>query len=136
MAADHPDEVEEWLTGRVETWVETYKKAMLTPVVLHLVATHQPVTVSDLTLRLGETTGWQLTERGLYRTVKRLQDSGFLVNDHVDAPRTGAKRKLLSLSPVGAAFLDGIRANLVRWPEQDESDDSQADGRPGTARIR
>lgn len=117
MSATHPDESEEWVAGRVESWVETYKKAMLAPVILRLVAIHQPVAVASLTAHLTAVTGWQITQRGLYRTVKRLQDSGLLVGENIDAPRTGAKRKELSLSPLGARFLAGVDANLVDLPE-------------------
>lgn len=116
MAAAHPDETAEWMAGRIETWVETYKKAMLTPVVLRLVALHQPVTVATLTDRLVAATGWQITERGLYRTVKRLQDSGFLAGASIDAPRTGAKRKELTLSPLGDQFLAGVDASIIDLP--------------------
>ena len=121
MNAAHPDENEEWLTGRVESWVETYKKAMLTPVVLRLVAIHQPVTVATLTSRLTAVTGWRVTERGLYRTVKRLQESGFLTGANIDSPRTGVKRKELALSPFGDRFLSGVDANLIELPENNAS---------------
>ncbi|QZY51944.1 helix-turn-helix domain-containing protein [Leucobacter tenebrionis] len=117
MNPTHPGENEEWMSGRIESWVETYKKAMLTPVILRLVAIHQPVTIATLLADLTARTGWQITERGLYRTVKRLQDSGFLTSDDVAAPRTGAKRKELALSDLGARFLEGIDANLVQLPE-------------------
>ncbi|WP_289020190.1 helix-turn-helix transcriptional regulator [uncultured Ornithinimicrobium sp.] len=116
MSALHQDENEEWVTSRIESWVETYKKAMLTPVILRLVATHQPVTVAALTNFLVAATGWQVTERGLYRTVKRLQDAGFLNGENIDAPRTGAKRKELTLSPLGGQFLAGIDTNLIQLP--------------------
>lgn len=130
MAAESPDiatgeagdsaaltpEEREWLDHRVESWVETYKKSMLTPVTLSLVAEHQPAEVSTIAESVTGATGWQITERGLYRTVKRLQDSGLLQSTAVAAPRTGAKRKLLTLTPLGASFLDGIRGNLVEVP--------------------
>lgn len=117
MSPTHPDESEEWMAGRIESWVETYKKAMLTPVILRLVAISQPVTIAALLGHLTTSTGWQITERGLYRTVKRLQDSGFLTSEGVDAPRTGAKRKELALSPLGVQFLAGIDANLIELPD-------------------
>lgn len=115
VAAPTPEE-REWLDHRVETWVETYKKSMLTPVTLSLVATHQPAEISTIAEAVTTATGWQITERGLYRTVKRLQDSDLLQSTAVAAPRTGAKRKLLTLTPLGASFLDGIRGNLVEVP--------------------
>ncbi|WP_207950068.1 helix-turn-helix transcriptional regulator [Nocardioides ochotonae] len=113
MAASRPSEDQEWVTSRIESWVETYKKSMLTPVVLNVVDAHGPAGVADIARHIAASTGWQLTERGLYRTLKRLEDSGLLASIGVDAPRTGAKRKELSLTPLGAAFLDGARAHLV-----------------------
>ncbi|WP_166828454.1 PadR family transcriptional regulator [Brevibacterium limosum] len=115
MAAETPEE-QEWLDHRVDSWVETYKKSMLTPVALSLVATHQPAEISTIAEAVTAATGWQITERGLYRTIKRLQDSGLLVSAAVDAPRTGAKRKLLSLTPLGASYLSEIRGHLVEVP--------------------
>lgn len=121
MHAAHPDENEEWVASRIESWVETYKKAMLAPILLRLTAIHQPVTVNALTAHLAATTGWHVTERGLYRTVKRLQDSGLLVSRAVDVLRTGAKRKELSLTPLGGRLLSGIGANIVELPRDDAS---------------
>ncbi|KHS50759.1 PadR family transcriptional regulator [Brevibacterium linens] len=117
VAAPSPEE-QEWIDHRVDTWVETYKKSMLTPVTLSLVATHQPAEISTIAEAVTAATGWQITERGLYRTIKRLQDSGFLESSAVDAPRTGAKRKLLSLTSLGASYLSGIKDNLVEVPEE------------------
>lgn len=116
MPGARPDESQEWVADRIESWVETYKKSMLTPVVLSLVAAHQPTGVAQIADAITASTGWQITERGLYRTLKRLQDSGLLTSADVDAPRTGAKRKELSLTPLGAAFLAGVTGNLVELP--------------------
>ncbi len=113
MAAQHPSESQEWVSDRIESWVETYKKSMLTPVILAIIASRQPVGVADVADRVAATTGWQVTERGLYRTLKRLQDSGLLTSTDVDAARTGAKRKELSITTLGAEFLSGVTANLV-----------------------
>lgn len=117
MPAHHPSESQEWVSNRIDSWVETYKKSMLTPVILTLVAAHQPATVAGIADQVSSTTGWQITERSLYRTLKRLQDSGLLTSTDVSAPRTGAKRKELSLTPLGSQFLTGITANLIELPE-------------------
>lgn len=109
----HPTEEQEWVVSKVESWVETYKKSMLTPVILRAVADRQPVTVAGVAENVASLTGWSITERGLYRTLKRLQDSGLLSSEDVDAPRTGAKRKELSLTPLGTQFLAGITASLI-----------------------
>lgn len=110
---DRPSETEEWMADRIDSWVETYKKSMLTPVILTLVARHQPTSIATVTELLGANTGWHVTERGLYRTVKRLVDSGLLHSVEVDAPRTGVKRKELTLSALGAQFLEGVSANVI-----------------------
>lgn len=104
-----PHESDEWLQARVESWVETYKKAMTTPVVLQVVAELAPVGIATLASAVEERTGWHLTERGLYRTVQRLEASGFLAASDVEAPRTGARRKLLSLSAEGERYLAALR---------------------------
>lgn len=119
MPAQRPSESQEWVSDRIEAWVETYKKSMLTPVVLALLAADQPAGVAEVADRVSASTGWQITERGLYRTLKRLQDSGLLTSVDVDAPRTGAKRKELSLTPLGAEFLAGVATNLVELPRAD-----------------
>lgn len=109
----HPGEEQEWVEARVESWVETYKKSMLTPVVLRAVADSQPATVAGIAAAVDAATGWQVTERSLYRTLKRLQDTGFLDSTDADAPRTGAKRKEMSLTGLGSRFLAGITACLL-----------------------
>lgn len=111
-----PSEDEEWLAERARAWVDTYKKSMLTPVLLAQVGRAAPVTIAELAHAITETTGWDLTERGLYRTVKRLEDARLLSSVEVDAARTGAKRKELSLTADGAALLRAITAHLVALP--------------------
>ena len=53
-------------------------------------------------------TGWRLTERGLYRTLRRLTSLGLLRVEEVAAPRTGAKRKDYSPTTLGIAYLARI----------------------------
>lgn len=116
LSVARPGEEQEWVQARVESWVETYKKSMLTPVILRAVADSQPVTVANIAADVAAATGWQITERSLYRTLKRLQDTGFLHSAEVDVPRTGAKRKEISLTGLGSQFLAGITASLVEFP--------------------
>ena len=109
----HPGEKQEWVEDRVSSWVETYKKSMLTPVILSLASAHQPMSIADIAAGIASTTGWQVTERGLYRTLKRLQAEGLLHGTDVDVPRTGAKRRELSLTDLGAEFLAGVTEHLI-----------------------
>lgn len=113
---ERPDETEEWLEHRVGAWVETYKKAMLTPMVLGVVAARGDAEVAVIAQDLARATGWQLTERGLYRTLQRLEASGLLASTDVPAARTGARRKRLSVTSAGARLLAGIDAHLVTMP--------------------
>ncbi|MCT2182783.1 PadR family transcriptional regulator [Brevibacterium casei] len=124
--AHRPTETEEWLSDRVESWVDTYKKSMLTPVILAIVAAEQPTGIARIAEAVTAETGWTVTERGLYRTLKRLEDSGLLSTAEVDAPRTGAKRKELSLTRLGEGLLSGIRANLVTVPDRTDQGSDRA----------
>lgn len=119
MTSSRPTEAQEWVTHRIEAWVETYKKAMLTPVLLQLIALHESATVATLIQQVSDSTGWSLTERGLYRTLKRLQDLGLVTSVATSVPRTGAKRKELSLTAEGAALLAGIAAHLITLSDAD-----------------
>ena len=112
-----PGEEQEWVDARIESWVETYKKSMLTPVILGAVAARQPVSVAGIAAEVASATHWTITERSLYRTLKRLQDAGFLHSEEIAAARTGAKRKEISLTVLGARFLAGINESLVDLPE-------------------
>lgn len=116
MTVRRPSENEEWVSNRVEGWVETYKKSMLTPVILSVISRHSQASVVEVAERVATETGWQVTERGLYRTLKRLEDSGLLVSTEVAAARTGAKRKQIQLTNLGTRFLAGVTANLVKLP--------------------
>ena len=113
MAPSRPEESEEWLADKIDSWVETYKKSMLAPVILSIIGRHQPAGITTIAEAVARSTGWHVTERGLYRTIKRLQDSGLIASAAVEAPRTGAKRKDLSLTPLGQRYLEGITSNLV-----------------------
>jgi DNA-binding PadR family transcriptional regulator len=114
--AERPAEDEEWVTHRVSAWVDTYKKSMLTPVILRLVEAHEPATVEQIATGISSSTPWQITERGLYRTLKRLEDSDLLNSREVHAPRTGAKRKEFTTTTLGRALADGIDDNIVSLP--------------------
>lgn len=109
----HPKESEEWLEGLVESWIETYKKAMLAPVILDILRATAPVGIGEVAQALHCRTGWHVTERGLYRTIQRLEGSGLVASEAVDAPRTGARRKVLALTPAGERYLDRVRAAHV-----------------------
>ncbi|MFV0318019.1 MAG: hypothetical protein ACK5O2_13795, partial [Microthrixaceae bacterium] len=59
-------------------------------------------------------TGWSITERGLYRTLRRLASDGLLEVVEVRAARTGAKRKEYSLSGSGSAYLGRLERSVLQ----------------------
>ncbi|MDO4687098.1 MAG: PadR family transcriptional regulator [Corynebacterium sp.] len=101
------------MVGKIEQWVETYKKSMLTPAILSIVAANNPCTVAEIAAALQQQTQWQITERGLYRTIKRLENSDFLVSVEVAGQRTGKKKKEISITDVGEVFLAAISDSLI-----------------------
>ncbi len=60
-----------------------------------------------------QVTGWSVTERRLYRTLKRLADSGALSVRKVDMARTGAKSHDFELAPLGHNYLCNIEQELL-----------------------
>lgn len=103
----------EWAGELARSWVEVYKKSATTLALLRIVCADGPISAAAIAPRFAETTGWTLTDRGLYRTLRRLADSGVLSLEKVDVARTGAKRQDFALTPVGRAYLDRIERELV-----------------------
>jgi len=58
-------------------------------------------------------TGWSLTERGTYRTIRRLASAGLLSMNEVGAARTGAKRKEYHLTERGHEYLRQIEGRTI-----------------------
>lgn len=104
----HPVESDEWLDELIRRWNEMFKKSMTSLVLLRLIGDRDDVEVADLQTRLTATTGWTLTERGLYRALQRLAADGLLAVHPVPAPRTGAKRNTFRLTPLGMEFIAAI----------------------------
>lgn len=103
----------EWVEELAASWVEVYKKAATTHAILRLVTEAGPIPAHDLTVLLHERTGWTFTERGLYRTLKRLAGAEVLAIERVAVPRTGAARQDFSITPVGAAYLARIEEETL-----------------------
>ena len=111
--APRPSESDEWLDELVATWTEMYKKSMVTVVLLRTIGAVERASVDEIASGLGGSTGWSLTERGLYRTLRRLASSGLLHTVEVDVPRTGVKRKDFELTDLGKRYLTRIEAGLL-----------------------
>ena len=99
------DEDAEWVEELIGSWVEVYKKSATTLALLRIVRDSGPLPAAEM--------NWSITERGLYRTLRRLADAGALRIAKVAVARTGARRQDFALTPVGEAYLRGIEARLV-----------------------
>lgn len=103
----------EWAEELARSWVEVYKKSATTLALLRILRDEGPLAAAGIAPRFTETTGWTLTERGLYRTLRRLAEAGVLSTRRVDVARTGAKRQDFALSPVGRLYLERLEDELV-----------------------
>ncbi|MFT4189411.1 MAG: PadR family transcriptional regulator [Aeromicrobium sp.] len=108
-----PESAEDELLDELHRgWLEVYKKSMTTLVLLRIVA-EGPTRTDDAAAAFTESTGWPLTERGLYRTLKRLTDCGFLEVTRHPGRRTGAARHEYALTDRGRRHLARLESSLV-----------------------
>ncbi|MEK7599803.1 MAG: PadR family transcriptional regulator [Patescibacteria group bacterium] len=96
---------------QVYSWLETHKKSGLSYAVLRLLK-HKPMWSKDLTEQLTAVTGWQISERALYRLLRRMQKQGLVSHITEAAPRTGADRKVYRLTTEGELFSESIKDEL------------------------
>jgi PadR family transcriptional regulator PadR len=106
------NEADELLDELVLQWVEMYKKSVVTVVILRKLR-HTPLWAKKLEQSLVLETGWDMTERGLYRTLQRLTSLGLITYSEVDVPKTGAPRKNYMLTPFGEAYLSRVEQQMV-----------------------
>lgn len=118
---DDPDaltgEELEWVDELARSWTEVYKKSATTLVLLRIVDRIGPASVQEISPAYTDATGWSITERGLYRTLKRLADTGALDTAPVSVARTGARRNDFSLTSVGRAYRARLEKALVSGPD-------------------
>ncbi len=111
-------EESEWLEELISQWAEVQKKSTTTLVLLRSIrefeAESQPANAAALTERFTAVTGWTITERALYRTLRRLVDCRILESMEVVVPRTGKKRNDLILTALGGEYLERIEAIYAR----------------------
>lgn len=103
-------EADEWLEELVTSWLEVYKKSMTTLVLLRIVAERAPVPAATIRTEFTDRTGWPITERGLYRTLKRLAASDLLSVEPVAVARTGRPRKDYALTDLGRDYVARLEA--------------------------
>lgn len=95
----------------VHSWLEVHKKSALSYLILRLLKAEK-LWSKDIEMRLRELTGWKLTEKSLYRTLRRMKQQGTIEFESVEAERTGATRKVYSLTPEGEEVLKQMKQHL------------------------
>lgn len=107
------DEEDELLDELVRAWVEVYRKSATTRVLLRMIADDGPMNTSTVSETLARRTGWEPTERGLYRTLRRLSGLGLLAVHAQPGQRTGRQQHVYEITERGTAYLQRIEAALV-----------------------
>lgn len=107
-------ELEEYQTELINKWEELHKKSMVTLLILFAL-TESPMWSKELEQWLKKTSGWELNERSLHRTLKRMAKLGLIQYKEVDAPKTGASRKVYMISESGISFLNQIKSSSLSY---------------------
>ncbi len=105
------DERTELVDEQVYSWLEVHKKSALTYAILTALNDKDRWS-QELTEWIIDKTGWSVTEKGLYRVLRRMQLAGSVDFKQVAAKRTGAKRKLFYITSEGKLLLTKIEEQL------------------------
>lgn len=117
-------EADEWLDELVTSWVEVHKKSATTLLLLRIVAVIGPAPATEIGGELNRRTGWAVTERGLYRTLKRMASNDLLDSQDVAVPRTGVARKDFTITAFGRRYLERIQAEAAVTTRSEPSEPS------------
>ncbi|MDQ5886371.1 MAG: hypothetical protein QG623_423 [Patescibacteria group bacterium] len=101
----------ELIDEQVYSWLEVHKKSALSYIIL-LALNDADKWSQQLTEWIYDKTSWTVTEKGLYRILRRMQQTGLVGFKEVSAKRTGAKRKQYHITPEGKVLLSKIKEQL------------------------
>ena len=107
-------EIEELQAELVDKWDELHKKSMVSLLIM-LALFESPMWSKELEEWLKNVAGWELNERSLHRTLKRMAALGLISFTEVDAPKTGASRKVFELSDLGVSFLELTKNSSLNY---------------------
>jgi len=102
---------QELVDEQVYSWTEMHKKSAISFLVLNALAS-KTMWSKDLEEWIRTTTGWNISERSLYRVLRRMQKQGSIHFVAESVARTGAERKVYATTPEGRALLAAIRKEL------------------------
>lgn len=98
----------------VTRWAEVHKKSLTTLLIMVSLSKHS-MWSKEIEEWLVRVTGWEITERGLYRTLQRMTELGLIEYERVNAPKTGADRKTYALSELGRKVAKDISADTLGY---------------------
>lgn len=92
-------------------WLEMHKKSALTYLVLTALS-DQTLWAKELAAWITDKSGWSIHERALYRILQRLEKQGVIMHTTKAAKRTGADRKIYTITPEGKELLAVLQNEL------------------------
>ncbi len=107
-----PEINQDLVDEQVYSWTEMHKKSAVSFLVLAALDTKN-MWSKDIKNWIREKTGWEMSERSLYRVLRRMEKQGSIEFTSEAAARTGAERKVFTITPEGLAILNAIRAELI-----------------------
>lgn len=107
-------ESEEFQEELVYRWDEVHKKSMVTLLIM-LALVERNMWSKELEEWLKRVADWELNERSLHRTLKRMAGLGLIRYEEVNAAKTGANRKVYMLTGGGRLFLKEIRHSSLSY---------------------
>ena len=106
------DELQELVEEQAYSWLEVHKKSALSYLVLTALQ-KEHMWSKDLGDWISQKTDWTVTEKGLYRLLRRMQKQGSIVFTSEPAARTGAERKVFKITAEGEALLRAMQKELA-----------------------
>ena len=106
------DESQELVDEQAYSWLEVHKKSALSYLVLTALQ-QDKMWSKDLLDWITQKTNWTITERGLYRLLRRMQKQGSVTFITKAGDRTGAERKFYEMTTEGKALLASMQKELA-----------------------
>lgn len=96
---------------QIYSWTEMYKKSALSYLILTALNSHQ-MWSKEIEQYIATNTKWSISERALYRVLNRMHKQGSIEYSSTPAERTGADRKVYTITSEGSALLAAMKSEL------------------------
>ena len=101
----------EYVQEQLYSWLEMHKKSALTQLVLQSLESKARWS-GEIAEWLAALTEWDISEKSLYRTLRRMVKNELITFTLTEAERTGASRKTYELTSDGKLLLSGMKQEL------------------------